>query len=378
MLTRTRRVLLVTLFLLSVASANSEVLLPSLQSNLVCRYDFDHPTPTNSAYETDLGNSGTVIELINGRGAMRTNDGAYASSGQSLQTRQVNPNVQGNDDWKAGIYAVSGVPTLNAFASTSGMTLMGWVKPTGSNPSLNSESAIVGDYFNAIGLFGVLSGTSEGHNVRALLEVINVSGILRVVALGRRLDEGGSSTLAASDEWQTILPSQTWTHLTATFNYDKGEMALYRNGQPLEATYTSGGDPWNINGGAEPDLTSPTDPAGIKIAGSYPQNTQERNPFNGQLDDLMFFDRVLSPEEIQMQYAQFTHQPPTRLSIVHADHTVTLSWPSNSHGFSLESNTDLVTETWTTVEDAPATNSESISVTLPKADPQQFFRLKGQ
>jgi hypothetical protein len=46
-------------------------------------------------------------------------------------------------------------------------------------------------------------------------------------------------------------------------------------------------------------------PTGIKIGGSYPQNTQERNPFDGRFDDLMFFDRALTAEEVRLQFRRF-------------------------------------------------------------------------
>ena len=44
---------------------------------------------------------------------------------------------------------------------------------------------------------------------------------------------------------------------------------------------------------------------GIKISGSFPQNTAERNPCNCRMDDLMFVAGVVTPEEIAAQYASF-------------------------------------------------------------------------
>ena len=45
--------------------------------------------------------------------------------------------------------------------------------------------------------------------------------------------------------------------------------------------------------------------AGIKIGGSFPQNSLERNPFNGLMDDLMLFDRSLSAVDVRAQFARF-------------------------------------------------------------------------
>jgi hypothetical protein len=56
--------------------------------------------------------------------------------------------------------------------------------------------------------------------------------------------------------------------------------------------------------GEGPRFTSASDPVGIKIGGSFPQNSEERNPCNCRMDDLMFFDRVVTPAEIATQYAR--------------------------------------------------------------------------
>jgi hypothetical protein len=233
---------------------------------------------------------------------MRVRDGAYPASTFSLQTRQIDPTVAGNDDWKAGMYSATGVPTLHAFSGVTEITIMGWFKMTGANPSPNSNTADPNDFFGAVGLAGILSGDSDGHAVRALLEVINVSGTPRLVALGRRVDGSTSQTFAAHEDWQTLLPRDEWVFLGATFDFDNGTMALYRNGRPLAGFYTLPGDPWGVIGGPEPDVTSATDPRGIKIGGSFPQNTRETNPCNCRMDSLMFLNRVATQEEMRQQY----------------------------------------------------------------------------
>jgi hypothetical protein len=293
------------LFATAFAHSASNVVLPSLATSLVCYFDFDHPAEGNAAIETDLGVSATALQLINGAASMRVEDSAYTAGGRSLQTRQVHPNDNGNDDWKAGIYDAGGIASLAAFKAANSITLMGWVKPTGTNPNLNSMTEDPADFYNAVGLFGLLSGNSDGHAVRALLEVINVAGTPRLVALGRRDDSGSSLILAANDDWKVLLPANAWTHLAAIFDFDAGTMALYRNGEPLSASYTTTEDSWQVIGDPEPDVTSASNPAGIKIGGSFPQNTAERNAFNGRFDDLMFFDRALTAAEVRAQFNRF-------------------------------------------------------------------------
>ena len=287
-----------------VRAANN-VVVPKLAGNLVAWYDFDHPEANNAARERDRGLSGTPLWLVNGAAGMRIADAAYTGAGRSVQTRQLNPEAAGNDDWKAGVFDADGVASLAAFAAVEGITLMGWIKPTGTGAGLDSTTPEPGDRYGAIGLFGLLSGTSEGHLVRALIEGITISDELRLVALGRRVDEGESLLLAADGRWEEILPAGEWTHIAATFDYDSGTMALYRNGEALPAAYTDGNDRWAVAGEPEPDVSSSTLPTGIKIGGSYPQNTQERNPFDGRFDDLMFFDRALTAEEVRLQFRRF-------------------------------------------------------------------------
>jgi hypothetical protein len=286
-----------------------EDVLPSLVPNLVAHYDFEQPVAGKPFLERDRGFSDTTIDLVNGGAAMRVLDGAHLKSKASIQLGQINPTTQGEDDWKAGIYSVTGVPSLHAFNAVRGVTIMGWVKMTGTNPSLNTETPDPNDLFNAIGLMGLLTGDSEGHAVRALLEIINVpvNGVneLHLVALGRRIDGSASQTFAANTPWPTLLPQNEWVFLTATFDFNTGALALYRNGEPLSGFLVTPGDPWGI-AGPGPHVTSATDPRGIKIGGSFPQNTQERNPCNCRMDSVMFLDRVARPREIRAQYRLVT------------------------------------------------------------------------
>ncbi|PWV85782.1 Concanavalin A-like lectin/glucanases superfamily protein [Prauserella marina] len=284
------------------ASPGKPAVFPTLAPHLVSYYDFDHPVAGNPGLERDLGRSGTDLELINGAAAMRVADNAYPGARKALQTKQIDESVAGNDDWKAGVYSPGGVPTLNAFNATTSTTVMGWFKMTGDHPKPDSTTPDPGDYFNAVGLAGILAGNSDGHGVRALLELINVDGELRLVALGRRLDDGRSQTFAASQDWQRLLPKDEWVFLAATFDFDKGTMALYRNGKPVPGFYTETDDPWEVGGTPGPHRTSATDPRGIKIGGSFPQNTLERNPCECRFDGLMFLDKVASPAEVAAQY----------------------------------------------------------------------------
>jgi hypothetical protein len=214
---------------------------------------------------------------------------------------QVDATNAGNDDWKAGTFAENGVATLSAFSGALGITIMAWVQLTSDLPALNTNTLDPSDRYNALGIAGLLSGNSDGHAARALLEIIIVNGELRLVALGRRLDAGRSQTFAANEDYRSLLPVGEWVHIAATFDFSVGVMALYRNGQAIGGSYTPLDDPWDLTGAANP-TASPTLPRGIKLGGSYPQNTREFNPGQSKLDSVMFIDRVATPVEIGEQY----------------------------------------------------------------------------
>jgi hypothetical protein len=266
---------------------------PSLRDDLVASYDFEHPFARDDSREFDQGSSRTLLRLINGVEDMRVDDSAYPGSLNSLQLHSAAESPSGTP-WKAGVWDAGGADSLRPFNGAKGITIMGWVKMTGTNPTAG---------YNAIGLVGILSGDSDGHAVRALLELIQVNGELRLVALGRRIDGGASQTFAASQDWEELLPQGEWVHLAATFDYTTGEMALYRNGAPLDGFYTNPGDPWRVDGTG----TTATDPRGIKIGGSFPQDGSERNPCNCRMDALMFFDTELSAAEAHRQYQRLTN-----------------------------------------------------------------------
>ena len=284
-------------------SAGSPIVLPELAENVVAHYDFDHPVEGAATFEADQGTSGTDIELVNGGVEMRVADAAYPGAGEALQTQQMSPTEASNDDWKAGVHNEGGVESLAGLAGVDATSVMGWFKPTGLHPALNSNTEDPDDRYNAIGLAGVLTGDSDGHAVRALLEVIEVEGELRLVGLARRVDGESSWTYAANLPWEDILERGEWVHLAATFDFAAGEMQLYMNGEPLEGDYTNPDNPWGEGS------TSPSNPAGIKIGGSFPQNNREANPFNGRMDDLMFLDTALTPEQVAGQYAMFGAEP---------------------------------------------------------------------
>lgn len=279
--------------------------LPSLRQALVCHFDFDHPDGARADREIDQGPSGAFLNLVNGGAEMRMKDEAWRGSGHALQTMQTDPESDGNDDWKAGCFEPGGMASMERFGGAGGITLMGWFKVTGPVPAPNSVTPRVGDLYAGAGLVGVLTGDSDGHFCRALIEILRVDGEMRVVALGRRVDGGATQMGVWESPLAEVLPEGQWTHLAAVFDYEAGIIRVYRNGRLAPMRHYQPGNPWAGGAGSGRDKTSETRAAGLKVGGSYPQNQKERNPFNGRMDDLMAFDRALTTAEVEAQFAQF-------------------------------------------------------------------------
>lgn len=286
-----------------VAPAFAGEVLPALKPNLINHYTFDNPENNDpkSPVEIDLGSDKVNINLING--APRVADTPWKGSKYSLETGQ--KEGKPNDDWKAGImYANSAESKLNGSKNVTGLTVMGWFKPLAGPevmPALNTNTADnPNDRYNAIGLAGLLRGDEntprlDGHVVRALLEVIDG----KITGMGRPLDnQSASGRLGSNDPWYVVMPVGQWTHLVATFDFPAGKIVLYKNGTVLPS-----GTPNVAAWQAKPETrTSNTAAGGIKIGGSHPNNSTEFNPFNGRIDELMFFSKSLSAEEVAQQF----------------------------------------------------------------------------
>ena len=69
--------------------------------------------------------------------------------------------------------------------------------------------------------------------------------------------------------------------------------------------------------------------------------------------------------------------PPPQLSIALTDTNATISWPFYAAGYQLQSTTNLTAGGgWLPVTQTPYTNGSAISLDIPLAGPQAFFRLK--
>ncbi len=253
----------------------------SLNAALIDRYTFDNPVPGNAAMEADLGTDNTPINLFNS--ATRVADPAYPGAGLALRTGPV-ADPPTNNDLKAGIlFPNSAASTLVSSANVTGITLMGWFKPLSAPNGTTS-------------MIGLLRGDSTGidptaHDGRALIEMESSGGQLHLTALGRRLDSETTArpVLVTTDIIANILPTNQWTQIAATFDFDHGTMALYRDGVLLAGNSPSFTD-WALTSGT--DRTSNTAADALKIGGQLDDDT---TPFDGLIDDVRGLQRNPSP-----------------------------------------------------------------------------------
>ncbi len=69
--------------------------------------------------------------------------------------------------------------------------------------------------------------------------------------------------------------------------------------------------------------------------------------------------------------------PPPQLTIIRSAANVVLSWPTNFHGLTLQSTTNLLSTNWLSVPDTPAIAGNQFCVTNNPAGSALFYRLRG-
>ncbi|MBI4326908.1 MAG: immunoglobulin domain-containing protein, partial [Chloroflexi bacterium] len=148
----------------------------------------------------------------------------------------------------------------------------------------------------------------------------------------------------------------SWTHLSAT--YDGATKRFYVDGM-LAGTSTG--------------LFGPNDENLLRIGGGASENPTGNYFFEGSVDEVAVYDKVLSPERILIHYALGARPtPPPTLQVAQSGNNVVLSW--SAAGWVLQENTDLANAGgWQAVPGGTAS-----PVTLSIGTGAKFYRLKKQ
>jgi len=179
---------------------------------------------------------------------------------------------------------------------------------------------------------------------------------------GMRNDASGQSKWQIAcdvDNPQFTPERDRWNHMALTLDHQS--YRFYRNGVLLLSTET-----FNWGGGPNTNTT-------FKIGTS-----DIYKPFIGLIDELRYYNRALTSNEVAAIYAAGTNKivlPPT-LAVSLTSGNVLLSWPASAEGFGLVSRTNLDTGNWEAVTNEPSLNGARKEVLLPATTPaQRFFRL---
>jgi hypothetical protein len=167
---------------------------------------------------------------------------------------------------------------------------------------------------------------------------------------GTSLPSGGGSLLFS-------LTNGAWQHWVVTLGADRVQH-LYLDGKLAGSTTNTAPIPY--------DGSQYFNLGKHQLYGRY---------FNGLVDELMCFDRALSPAEVTSLYVSQGGRP--TLEIQPQPGGVLLSWPAGAANTTLESRTDLGSGNWETVTNAvfvPA--GDRTTVLLPATEGQRFFRLR--
>lgn len=90
-----------------------------------------------------------------------------------------------------------------------------------------------------------------------------------------------------------------WVHIAFTIDLDAQTMQFYVNGQPVDGT---------IDSGTFADVTFDM-PNNLYVAERDPVANGNRSNFDGQMREVMLFNRALSPDEIQTIFTKNTPKP---------------------------------------------------------------------
>ena len=284
---------------------------PSLPASLVARYNFD-AAPVNNV----------IVDTGNGAGHPGTN--LLATWAASVAGRS---GVMQFSPLDAGSQIV--VPPHPDFDTTRG-TIGFWMKTPGNDPTFGQFASILfdrrtdnGDVFT-LADDGTLFDQASSHDFH--------------------VNQFSTTTTVIDDQWHHVA------HV-----YDQGVngfIRVYVDGQLAIDSPNSG--PWAWDPAQEIEL-------------GKSNNTFWRY-YNGYLDDVQFYNRVLSAAEVVQSMTLATQGP--KISFTRTGNQLTLSWPGS--GFVLQENSTLTNSAgWSNV---PNGSASPVTVTISPSG-NRYYRL---
>lgn len=247
-------------------------------------------TDVAALFDMSLNDGNTVVESVSGQAfavnhnlAPENIDGAV---GKALRLDGYSTYV------KAQVNAAS--------MSTSALTVSLWCAPE-TYPMMNSA-----EYENAETW---IAGNLDESAKTGFAFTIKPSG-----EYGFKCYTGGwAVTLAAAEGGGQVLPRYEWSHLVAVIDADNRQARLYRNGELVAESRCM--SPINVGGGDFLIGKSPED----RTMDKYLLNT-----FNGLIDDITIYNKVLT----QAEAAQPAAENPADLGILASRHAADIMRPA--------------------------------------------------
>ncbi len=247
-------------------------------------------TDVAARFDMSLNDGNTVVESVSGQAfavnhnlAPENIDGAV---GKALRLDGYSTYV------KAQVNAAS--------MSTSALTVSLWCAPE-TYPMMNSA-----EYENAETW---IAGNLDENAKTGFAFTIKPSG-----EYGFKCYTGGwAVTLAAAEGGGQVLPRYEWSHLVAVIDADNRQARLYRNGELVAESRCM--SPINVGGGDFLIGKSPED----RTMDKYLLNT-----FNGLIDDITIYNKVLT----QAEAAQPAAENPADLGIPASRHAADIMRPA--------------------------------------------------
>lgn len=269
---------------------------------------------------------------------------AYDASGNQRDSSLINGALPGcagkvlralRLDGNAGYVALPGSGYENF---TSGLTVALWANPT----SAPNWARFI-DFGNGAGSDNILFARNA-----------TSADLSFEVYLGGT--SGGKVTAA------NALSLNQWQHLAATLD-GSGMVVLYKNGVPLVTNFT-----------AVPSVVTRTK----NYLGR--SNWSQDGYYQGKLDDVRLYNRVLSPAALQALANgggadDAFANPPALAAQMAGAANFTLSWPASAGAFVLQQAPTLSPPAWAPVTNAVVLLNGSNRVTVPVTQAHQFFRL---
>jgi hypothetical protein len=286
---------------------------PSVGASLVARYNFD-AAPVN----------GVIVDTAPGTKHPGTN--RLATWGATVSAR--NGVMQFSSPAPGSQIAV---PPNADFDTTKG-TIAFWMKSSGNDTSIGN------------GDFAAMLFDRRTDNGTVLAMVDDGTLFVQTSSHNFNVNQFATTNIVSDDQWHHVA-----------FEYDQGVngfIRIYLDGQLAASNPNI--SPWSWDPAEE-----------LEFGQSYDGFWRR---FNGYLDDVQIYARILSAAEI----AQSMVLGPT-LSVSRAGNQLTLSWPTP--GFLLQENTSLTNPAgWSNVSGG---STSPVIVTIPSTG-MKFYRLKNQ